>query len=181
MKFKILLIISVLSLILVGVAHATDYGLKATVDATQGSLPTSIKGATTLAGLAGVIVKTGLSLIGIVFLGLMLYAGIVWMKSMGASEDVERAKEIIQSSIIGLIIVSAAYAITSFVFTNLASDGGSGSGGGDKCSAQFKDGVCIPVSQCGVCGPDNQDQCKVPKQATPGLCPGAANIQCCHS
>lgn len=143
-------------------ASPNDYGLTATAQNAQ--LPSSIKGQTNMIGVIGVVVKLALSLVGMFFLGLMLYAGIVWMKSMGASDDVERAKQIIQSAIIGLIIVSAAYAITNFVFTNLsASDS-------DKCSAQYSDGVCILT-----------DQCQAPKKSTPGLCPGAANIQCCHS
>lgn len=96
----------------------SDYGLSATAKTAQ--LPSSIKGQTNLIGVVGLIVKLLLSLTGMFFLGLMLYAGIVWMKSMGASDDVERAKTIIQSAIIGLIIVSSAYAISSFIFTNLA-------------------------------------------------------------
>ncbi len=96
----------------------SDYGLTATQK--SAGLPDNIKGQTNLIGVVGLVVKLLLSLVGVFFLGLMLYAGIVWMKSMGASEDVERSKEIIQSAIIGLIIVSAAYAITSFVFSGLS-------------------------------------------------------------
>lgn len=96
----------------------SDYGL--TVTAKNASLPKSIKGQTNLVGVIGLVIKLLLSFAGMFFLGLMLYAGIVWMKSMGASDDVERAKTIIQSAIIGLIIVSAAYAITNFIFTSLS-------------------------------------------------------------
>lgn len=96
-----------------------DYGLTATQKSAD--LPTNVGGQTSLLGIIGLVIKLLLSMTGMFFLGLMLYAGIVWMKSMGSSEDVERAKDIIQSAIIGLIIISAAYAITSFVFTNLAS------------------------------------------------------------
>ncbi|MCX6780289.1 MAG: hypothetical protein NT034_03885 [Candidatus Magasanikbacteria bacterium] len=95
----------------------SDYGL--TVTAQNAKLPKSIAKQTNLVGVVGAVIKILLSFVGMFFLGLMLYAGIVWMKSMGASDDVERAKEIIQSAIIGLIIVSAAYAITNFVFTSL--------------------------------------------------------------
>lgn len=95
----------------------SDYGLTATQVSAQ--LPDNIQGETSLVGVIGLVVKLLLSFTGMFFLGMMLYAGIVWMKSMGASDDVERAKTIIQSAIIGLIIVSAAYAITNFVFTNL--------------------------------------------------------------
>jgi hypothetical protein len=130
MKFKTLFITLVVSLFFVGIVQAADYGLKAAVNATGGALPTSIKGATTLPELAGVIVNVALSLLGIVFFGLMLYAGITWMKAMGSSEDVTKAKDIMQAAIIGLIIVGAAYAITSFVFSSLGQSGGPASGGG---------------------------------------------------
>ncbi len=96
----------------------SDYGLTATQQSAQ--LPDNIKGQTGLVGVIGLVVKLLLSFTGMFFLGMMLYAGIVWMKSMGASDDVQRAKDVIQSAIIGLIIVSAAYAITNFVFTNLS-------------------------------------------------------------
>ena len=137
MKFKTLFIALALSLVLVTVAQAADYGLKATLNATQGSLPTNIKGATSLPELAGVIVNVALSLLGIVFFALMLYAGITWMKAMGSSEDVTKAKEIMQAAIIGLIIVGAAYAITSFVFSSLGQSGGAGNTGG---STSIQDG-----------------------------------------
>lgn len=105
-------------LVAIAAPAKNDYGLSATQK--SAGLPTSIKGETNLVGVIGLVVKILLSLTGIFFLGLMLYSGIVWMKSMGASDDVQRAKDIIQGAIIGLIIISAAYAITSFVFTNLA-------------------------------------------------------------
>lgn len=136
MKFKTLFIALTLSLVLVGVVQAADYGLKATLNATQGALPTNIKGATSLPELAGVIVNVALSLLGIVFFALMLYAGITWMKAMGSSEDVTKAKDIMQAAIIGLIIVGAAYAITSFVFSSLGQGGGGGGGGGGATTIQ---------------------------------------------
>lgn len=74
---------------------------------------------------AGEVVGTGLSLIGIVFFLLMLYAGIRWMIAMGKSEDVQKAKDILEAAAIGLVIVLSAYAITQFVFTNLVGGGSS--------------------------------------------------------
>jgi len=61
------------------------------------------------------IIKTGLGLIGIVFLILMLYAGVMWMTSAGNEERVSTAKKILSSSVIGLVIVLCAYSITIFV------------------------------------------------------------------
>lgn len=130
MRSKIFIILSLFSLLVFCPVQAADYGLNATVNATQGALPKDIKGAKTLPELAGVIVNVALSLVGILFFALMLYAGVTWMKAMGSSEDVSKAKDMITQAIIGLVIVMAAYAISNFVFTSLGASGGGGTGGG---------------------------------------------------
>ncbi len=56
-----------------------------------------------------------LSFVGVIFVILIIYAGIVWMTASGNEEKVTSAKKIMTDSIIGLIIVVAAYAITYFV------------------------------------------------------------------
>lgn len=101
------------------VLAASDYGLGAAVNATQGSLPKTVGGASNLPELAAVIVNVALSLIGILFFILMLYAGILWMKAMGNTDEVSKSKEMITQAIIGLVIIMAAYAISNFVFTSL--------------------------------------------------------------
>lgn len=63
----------------------------------------------------GSIIGIVLSFIGVLFLILMLYAGILWMTASGNDEKVKKAKDLIINAIIGLIIVSAAYAITAFI------------------------------------------------------------------
>lgn len=67
----------------------------------------------------GLIIGALLSLLGVVFLGLTIYGGIMWMTAEGSEERVEKAKGIITSSLIGLVIVLAAYAISVFVITAL--------------------------------------------------------------
>ncbi len=129
MRSKIFIILSLFSLLVFCPAQAADYGLNATVNATQGALPKDIKGAKTLPELAGVVVNVALSLVGILFFALVLYAGVTWMKAMGNTEDVTKAKDMITQAIIGLVIVMAAYAISNFVFTSLGSSGGNAGGG----------------------------------------------------
>jgi len=63
----------------------------------------------------GGLIQTVLGLLGIAFLGFMIYAGIVWMTAQGNEQKVEKAKNMITESIVGLIIVVAAYAIAYFV------------------------------------------------------------------
>jgi cbb3-type cytochrome oxidase subunit 3 len=61
------------------------------------------------------IIAVILSFLGVIFLVLMIYGGITWMIARGNEKEVEEAKKIIIRSVFGLIIVSAAYALTYFV------------------------------------------------------------------
>ncbi len=67
----------------------------------------------------GAIIGIILSFIGVIFLILMIYAGISWMTAAGNDEKVKKAKDLIINAIIGLIIVLAAYAITAFIGNRL--------------------------------------------------------------
>lgn len=64
----------------------------------------------------GQIIQIVLSFLGVLFLGFMIYAGFTWMTAAGNEQKAEKAKEIIIESAIGLVIVIAAYAITSFIY-----------------------------------------------------------------
>ena len=64
---------------------------------------------------AGQIVSTVLSFIGVLFFILMIYAGILWMTSQGNEQQVSKAKDLLKDAIIGIIIVFAAYAITTYL------------------------------------------------------------------
>jgi hypothetical protein len=68
----------------------------------------------------GLIIGVLLSLLGVIFLGFTIYGGIMWMTAEGEEARVEKAKSIIANSLIGLVIVLAAYAISVFVITALA-------------------------------------------------------------
>jgi hypothetical protein len=65
----------------------------------------------------GKVVGAGLSFIGVLFLLLMIYAGLLWMMARGNEQEVTKAKDLIISAIIGLVIVMSAYAITAYVGT----------------------------------------------------------------
>lgn len=73
------------------------------------------------------VIKVILSLLALIFVSLMLYAGYLWMTAQGDSGQVDKARGIIMTAAIGLLIVVAAYSITSFVFSSL--DKATGSGG----------------------------------------------------
>ena len=65
------------------------------------------------------IITIILSVLGVVFLILIIYAGITWMTAAGNEEKAKKAKELIIEAIIGLIIVLAAYAISYFIINRL--------------------------------------------------------------
>jgi cbb3-type cytochrome oxidase subunit 3 len=63
----------------------------------------------------GKVVGAGLAFIGIIFFVLMIYGGFTWMMAKGNEQEVAKAKNLIYSAVIGLIIVLAAYAITVYI------------------------------------------------------------------
>jgi len=67
----------------------------------------------------GRIINTALGFLGVVFLGLLLYAGFLWMTAQGEEKSVDKAKSIIKQSIIGLVVIVAGFAISNFVLSSL--------------------------------------------------------------
>lgn len=65
------------------------------------------------------IVNVILLLLGTVFVVLILIGGFKWMTSGGSSEKIGKAKETITSAAVGLAIVLAAFAISSFVIETI--------------------------------------------------------------
>lgn len=65
------------------------------------------------------IVNYALSLLGIIFLMLMVYGGYIWMMARGEEAEAAKAKNIITMGVIGMAIVIAAYAIAFFVVSRL--------------------------------------------------------------
>jgi len=63
----------------------------------------------------GKIISVATSFLGIIFLLLMIYAGFLWMTARGNEQQLEKAKNIIIYSVIGLVVVLAAYAITQLM------------------------------------------------------------------
>lgn len=72
-----------------------------------------------LQGTTAIVVSAIFYVVGTIFLGLMIYGGVVWAKSAGREEEINRAKKIIFAAIIGLVVLMASYAITNFVLANL--------------------------------------------------------------
>jgi hypothetical protein len=69
--------------------------------------------------IVAMVIKAFLGLLGVIFIILMVLAGYNWMTAAGDEQKVEKAKDEIKRAIIGLIIVTSAYAISYFVFKAL--------------------------------------------------------------
>ncbi len=67
--------------------------------------------------LIGSVISTALTLVGLIFLILMVYAGYLWMTARGEEDQIDKARKIIIAAVIGLVIVVSAYAITVLVTT----------------------------------------------------------------
>ncbi len=63
----------------------------------------------------GQIIGFVLSFVGVLFLILMIYAGLTWMTAGGNKEQVGKAKSLMINAVLGLIIVMSAYALTAFI------------------------------------------------------------------
>ncbi|PKM89276.1 hypothetical protein CVU83_00440 [Candidatus Falkowbacteria bacterium HGW-Falkowbacteria-2] len=86
---------------------------------------TAQMGTASLSYMISTVIKVILSILGIIFLVLMVFTGYRWMTASGNEEAVTKAKHTLKTSIIGLLIILAAYAITAFVFRELPMTGGS--------------------------------------------------------
>jgi hypothetical protein len=71
----------------------------------------------------GTLIKVFLSILGIIFLILTLYAGFLWMTAAGNPDKVGKAKTLLAQAVIGLILILASYAISQFVVEAISSAG----------------------------------------------------------
>jgi amino acid transporter len=96
---------------------ADQTGLNVTADQTGHTQQKYFNSADSLNSGIGQIVSIVLSLLGVIFLVLLIFGGIQWMTAGGNDEQVKKAKNVIIRSIIGLIIILLAYIISVFVIT----------------------------------------------------------------
>lgn len=101
----------------------------------EGALSDCIKANTILAGgffgdpeinlpqFIGNIIKFALTLVGSLFLLLIIYAGFQWMTAAGNTEQVKKAAQTMRNSVIGLVIIVLAYAVTITIFNVILSAG----------------------------------------------------------
>ena len=67
----------------------------------------------------GTVIQVILGLVGLAFLVLLVYAGILYIMARGDEAQVKKAKALISDAVIGMIIIVASYAISTFVIEAL--------------------------------------------------------------
>lgn len=71
--------------------------------------------AATINSMTGLVISIVLGMLGVVFLGFIIYGGFTWMIADGNQDKIKQANKIIMGSIMGLIITLAAYALSRFL------------------------------------------------------------------
>jgi hypothetical protein len=106
-----------------------------------------------LSGTIAAVIKAVLALVGTIFLVLTIYAGILWMTASGNEDQITKAVGIIKASIVGLIVIMSAYAITSFVTSKLVGVAGTSNqttgqttSSGTDCSSAINQTDCQIIS-----------------------------------
>ena len=67
--------------------------------------------------------RTAITLLGVFSVGLIIYAGYLFINSQGKSENVDKAQKTITYAIIGLGIAIVSGLIANFVFSKLSNQG----------------------------------------------------------
>ena len=67
----------------------------------------------------GDFINRAVGFLGVIAVILIIYAGGLWLTAAGSDEKIKKAKMIIRSTIVGMMIVGFAYAITAFVISQL--------------------------------------------------------------
>lgn len=65
------------------------------------------------------LINTALTLLATLCVAMLLYGGFLWIWARGNSETVDQAKQILQGTVIGLVIILSALGVTRFAFVNI--------------------------------------------------------------
>lgn len=143
-KIKKILIFFSLLVAVFAVAHfalALDVGL----DKAAG---TGLSAANDPRAIAANIIRIALGFLGLIAISLIIYAGWLWMTAAGEEEKIEKAKKILISAVIGLIIILSAFAIASFILSRLLGATTGGGGDGTVCEPACGSGQYCCNSSC---------------------------------
>lgn len=123
--------------------------------------------AATIYDIVGRIINIVLTSLGVIFLLIMVYGGIIWMTAGGNQEKVKKAGSLISQGGIGLLIILTAFLITNFVIFKIIT----------TISHEQSAVVCDPIEDCclGQCPPQECRRIAGGVQGDP--CAGCACIE----
>ncbi|MCU0679704.1 MAG: pilin [Planctomycetes bacterium] len=76
-------------------------------------------GETDLMYTIGHVIRTVMSWLSVGCLLLLIYGGVLWMTASGNDDQIKKAKAILKNTIIGVVIIVSAYAVTTFIMDQL--------------------------------------------------------------
>ena len=99
-----------------GEVFAQTINPSASLDSTAGAAGLNTS-ETSLASIIGSIIYAILGFLGVIFIILTIYGGFLWMTARGNADQTKKARGIIVSAVIGVIIITASFVITAFVLS----------------------------------------------------------------
>lgn len=158
--------LSLISIFLVASFFAGSFALA------QISIPASVGGTFGLGtqNLYSTVIKAinvFLGFLGVIAISVIAYGGFIWMTSGGSPERINKAKQILISAVIGLVIILLSFAIVQFISSSLTGGGG-GISPGAPCNCATELGLCDPGGLCLSCQ----------NTVTPGVCTWQADNTC---
>jgi hypothetical protein len=117
------LLLGVIGAFLVKAQTPVETGL--TTAAQEGGLVTEEEAETAAAELAqvkiGQVISAVIALVGVLFMIVIIYGGILWMTAGGNAEQMKKARAYLVQAAIGLVFVGLAYAITNYIINLFSS------------------------------------------------------------
>lgn len=140
-------------------AQSGNFGLGTAADI-SGLTKNKISAAGDIPTALGLVISVALGLVGVFFFLLLLYSGFTWMTAAGSSEKVDTAKSRLVSAAIGLIIVLAAYTLTSFVFSRFLTGTDNSAGPGEEAGqSTCTNSDCQTAADCEAVGGRSGSAC----------------------
>lgn len=99
----------------------------------------------------GNVIRVVLGFLGVIAVILILYGGWLYMTSQGEAQQIEKAKQVIISAVIGLVIVLTSFGIATFVINSLYNATGAVGGGLPTCDSTNV-GTCSGCVRCAPSG-----------------------------
>jgi hypothetical protein len=102
--------------------------------------------------MAANVIRIVLGFLGIIAVGLIIYAGWLYMTAGGEADKIEQAKKMLINAAIGLVIILSAFGIVTFIISSmLGATGGTSVPSTGICN---NDGICDSGETCSFCPGD---------------------------